>query len=138
MGPAAAVPGGTDPVGASPLGSGLALGEDGDRRFTPVDDRVGGTIGPAAAQPTSSTSSRASASSSRTARRHASASAVRRPCLRAFRLPRGGPAQAPCILHRRLPLTAGDRHGLPDLVRAPQRGDRCMGKGLCMGLFVIF
>src|SRR3954452_1396747 len=90
----------------------------------------------AAAQPISSTSSLASASSSRTRRRHASASAVRRPCLSAFRLPRGGPARAPCILHRRLPLTAGDRHGLPPRVRAPQRGLRCMAQRLCTGSFV--
>src|SRR3954451_3860999 len=90
----------------------------------------------AAAQPISSTSSRASASSSRTRRRPVSASAVRRPCLSAFRLPRGGPARAPCILHRRLPLTAGDRHRLPPRVRAPQRGLRCMAQRLCTGSFV--
>jgi hypothetical protein len=35
------------------------------------------------------------------------------PCLRAFRLPAGAPLPGapPCIRHRFLPLTAGDRHG---------------------------
>ena len=35
---------------------------------------------------------------------------------------------------------AGDWHGLPPLVRAlaPHRVDWCMGKGLCMGLPLIF
>src|SRR3954452_10522436 len=87
------------------------------------DEACTAEVGPLRAdhQSASSTSSRASASSSRTRRRHASASAVRWPCLSAFRLPLGGPAWAPCILHRRLPLTAGDRHRLPPGVRAPQR-----------------
>jgi hypothetical protein len=31
------------------------------------------------------------------------------------------PAAPPCILQRRLPRTAGDRHGVPMRVRAPQR-----------------
>jgi hypothetical protein len=39
---------------------------------------------------------------------------------------------------RHLPFgIAGERHGLPRLVCAPQRGDRCMGNGLCMGLSLI-
>ena len=34
---------------------------------------------------------------------------------------------------------AGDRHGAFFLVFAPQRGLRCMGNGVCMGLsFVLF
>ena len=41
------------------------------------------------------------------------------------------PADPPCILQRRLPHTAGDRHGLPLRVRAPQRGVRCIGN--CSG-----
>ena len=43
----------------------------------------------------------------------------------------------PCILHRRLPFTAGDWHSVPERVRARQRGadDSCSG---CMGLFERF
>lgn len=42
----------------------------------------------------------------------------------AFLLPRGAPdpGAPPCIRQRRLPLTAGDLHGLPERVLAPQRG----------------
>jgi hypothetical protein len=44
---------------------------------------------------------------------------------------------APCIRH--LPFgIADDRHGFPLLVFAPQRGDRCMGNCLCMGLPLVF
>src|ERR1700675_4849895 len=52
------------------------------------------------------------------------ASAGYRPCRRAFLLPTGAPllAAPPCIRQRRLPLTAGDRHGFPLRVRAPHRG----------------
>src|SRR5439155_14967890 len=44
--------------------------------------------------------------------------------------------------HRRLPLTTGERHGLPLRVRAPHRGARRKGKGSrvvrCMGSSIIF
>ena len=33
---------------------------------------------------------------------------------------------------------AGDRHGITRRVQAPQRGLRCMGNLLCMGLFLRF
>src|SRR3954464_4110379 len=44
-----------------------------------------------------------------------------RPCFSAFRLPSGAPLPGapPCILQRRFPRTAGDRHGFPLRVRAP-------------------
>ena len=45
----------------------------------------------------------------------ASVAADLRPCFSAFRLPRGGPGLVPpCILHRRLPVTAGDWHSVPE------------------------
>jgi hypothetical protein len=47
----------------------------------------------------------------------------RAPCFQALRLPRGAPLPLPpCIRQRALPWTAGERHGAPDRVRAPQRG----------------
>jgi len=48
---------------------------------------------------------------------------VKRPCLRAFWLPLGAPLPSapPCMRHRLLPFTAGDRHGLPLRVFAPHR-----------------
>src|SRR3954452_4422674 len=40
---------------------------------------------------------------------------------------------------RHLPFgIAGERHGLPLLVLAPQRGDRCMAKSFCIGLLPFF
>ena len=64
------------------------------------------------------------------------ASIDRLPCRQALRFPLGAPQLLPpCILHRCLPLTAGDLHGAPDLVRAPQRGAFARFSG-CMGLFV--
>ena len=40
---------------------------------------------------------------------------------------------------RHLPFSiAGDWHGVPALVFAPQRGLRCMGNLLCMRLFLDF
>ena len=41
----------------------------------------------------------------------------------------GAPLSAapPCILQRRLPRTAGDRHGFPLRVRAPQRSVLSLG-----------
>jgi hypothetical protein len=41
------------------------------------------------------------------------ASAVKRPCVRAFRLPFGAPPPAPCILQTLDPRTAGARHWSP-------------------------
>src|SRR5215212_11116882 len=72
-------------------------------------------------------------------RRLSIASAVNRPCLSMpFALPLGAPGDAPpCMRH--LPFgIAGARHGLRLRVLAPQRGLRCMGEGLCMGLSAIF
>jgi hypothetical protein len=62
-------------------------------------------------------------SSSLSCRRSAIASRVCRPCFNALVLPFGAPdpAAPPCIRQRFLPLTAGDRHGFPRRVRAPQR-----------------
>jgi hypothetical protein len=52
------------------------------------------------------------------------------------------PAAPPCIRHRLLPFTTGDRHGFPPRVRAPQRHARRKGKGSrvsrCKGLSAIF
>jgi hypothetical protein len=42
----------------------------------------------------------------------------------------------PCIRQRRLPRTAGARHGRPFLVLAPQRGLWCMDNLLRMGLLL--
>jgi len=43
----------------------------------------------------------------------------------------------PCILHRRFPFTAGERHGFPERVRAWQRGAWASRAGSgCMGLSV--
>ncbi|MGY4291300.1 hypothetical protein ACVWXO_010566 [Bradyrhizobium sp. LM2.7] len=62
--------------------------------------------------------------SARTALRSATASLVKRPCLRAFRFPLGAPhlAAPPCIRQRVLPCTAGAQHAPPSRVLAPQRG----------------
>ena len=89
-------------------------------------------------QPTVAARRLASRANVLASRRNATASTERPPCLQAFRLPRGAPLPTtpPCIRQRRLPRTAGDRHGLPERVRAPQRGLRCMGDRLCMGSFV--
>src|SRR5215217_7667105 len=52
------------------------------------------------------------------------------------------PFDPPCIRHRCLPFTAGDEHGRPDRVRAPQRGARRKRNGSwvvgCMGLAFLF
>jgi len=64
--------------------------------------------------------------------------AERAPCFQALRLPFGAPGLVPpCILHRRLPLTAGDWHSVPERVRARQRG-ACASRSGCMGLFACF
>jgi hypothetical protein len=49
--------------------------------------------------------------------------------LRAFWLPRGAPEPAapPCIRHLFFPFTAGAWHGVPERVRAPQRGLASIG-----------
>ena len=66
----------------------------------------------------------------------ASVCAERSPCFHALRFPFGAPQLfPPCILHRCLPLTAGDRHSAPDRVRASQRGALARFAG-CMGLSV--
>jgi hypothetical protein len=59
-----------------------------------------------------------------TALRSTIASAVNRPCFKAFELPFGAPEPAapPCMRHRILPETAGAWQGAPERVRAPQRG----------------
>src|ERR1700722_13371821 len=56
--------------------------------------------------------------------RSAKASLVYRPCLSAFLLPGRAPEPAapPCIRQRFFPRTAGDIHGFPKRVLAPQRG----------------
>src|SRR5438094_6002676 len=60
-------------------------------------------------------------------RRRVMASAVQRPCLRAFLLPLGAPGDGPpCIRHRPFGI-AGARHEFPLRVRAPHRGVRCIG-----------
>jgi hypothetical protein len=62
------------------------------------------------------------------------------PCFQALRLPFGAPGLVPpCIRHRILPFTAGDRHSCPALVLAPQRGasvDLPHGMGLIGYLFI--
>jgi hypothetical protein len=56
-------------------------------------------------------------------RRSTMASRAYQPWVRAFSLPGSAPDEAPppCIRHRTPPLTAGDRHGSPRRVLAPQR-----------------
>src|SRR3954453_4255540 len=63
------------------------------------------------------------------------------PCFSALRLPIGAPLPAapPCILQRRFPRTAGDRHGFPLRVRAPHRGAGFVADGSWrVGLFLAF
>src|ERR1700686_2841608 len=49
------------------------------------------------------------------------------------------PGAPPCILQRRFPRTARDRHGFPLRVRAPHRGAWFMGNFfLCISLFPPF
>jgi hypothetical protein len=54
-------------------------------------------------------------------------------------LPRGAPdpGAPPCIRQRLFPLTAGDIHGLPERVLAPQRGLESIGPVLRGWLVVI-
>src|SRR3979411_551081 len=79
--------------------------------------------------------SRTSAANSR---RSAMASAVKRPCLKAWLLPVGAPGDAPPCIRQRPFVIAGEWHGVPVLVRARQRGLKCMGNLLCMGLYLRF
>ena len=66
------------------------------------------------------------------------ASAEYRPCLYAFLFPVGAPGDvAPCIRQRPFGV-AGDWHGIPLRVLAPQRELRCMGNLLCRGLILWF
>jgi hypothetical protein len=71
----------------------------------------------------SSSSFRASSSNASIRRRSAIASAVNRPCLRAFRFARGAPdpVAPPCMRQRLLLCIAGARHAPPIRVLAPQR-----------------
>ena len=57
----------------------------------------------------------------------------------ALRLPFGAPLPSapPCIRHRRFPLTAGDWHGFPRRVFAPQRMLDCIGEIFRLWLLVI-
>ena len=72
----------------------------------------------------SRSSFRASSSKARICLRSAIASPVKRPCFRAFWLPRGAPdpSAPPCMRQRLLPRTAGAWHVAPQRVLAPQRG----------------
>jgi hypothetical protein len=61
------------------------------------------------------------------------------PMLQCVLLPRGAPdpGAPPCIRQRLFPLTAGDIHGLPERVLAPQRGLESIGPVLRGWLVVI-
>jgi hypothetical protein len=77
--------------------------------------------------------------SAATSRRPAIASALYRPCLKAFRLPFGAPVdRPPCIRHRPFGIAAC-WHGCP-VVRqwAPHLGLSCIGNLRCMGLTLDF
>jgi len=77
----------------------------------------------------SSSSFRASTNNSRIRLRSATASLVKRPCLRAFWFALGAPdpGAPPCMRQRFLPRTAGERHAPPQRVLAPQRGLASIG-----------
>ena len=60
-------------------------------------------------------------------RRHSIASAVQRPCFKAFLLAFGGPGDIPPCIRQRPFVIAGDWQGVPARVRARQRGLKCMG-----------
>ncbi len=64
----------------------------------------------------------------RSAFRCSMASRAKCPCFSAFLLPFGAPdpGAPPCIRQRLLPLTAGDMHGMPARVFAPQRELWCI------------
>ena len=56
----------------------------------------------------------------------------------ALALPFGAPGDVPPCIRQRPFAIAGERHGGPARVLAPQRGLRCMGNLLCTGLFLQF
>ena len=87
-------------------------------------------------QSTSSTKPRIDRKSAARSRRSATAPALYRPCLRALALPIGAPGEAPPCIRQRPFAIAGDWHGVSARVRAWQRGLRCMGNLLCMGLIL--
>ena len=64
------------------------------------------------------------------ARLSAMALFVKRPCLRALRLPFGAPLPSapPCMRQRFLPETDGERHDVPLRVLAPHRAARRIDK----------
>ncbi|MBB3777235.1 hypothetical protein FHS52_003232 [Erythromicrobium ramosum] len=66
------------------------------------------------------------------ARRRAIASRVYNSLVSAFWLPMGAPdpLAPPCIRHRSFSRTAGERHGVPDRVFAPQRALAIIGRVL--------
>ena len=74
--------------------------------------------------------------SATSSRRSAIELAVQRPCLRAVVLPIGAPGDVPPCIRQRPFSIAGDRHDVPFRVLAPQRGLRCIGNLLCMGLLL--
>jgi hypothetical protein len=58
------------------------------------------------------------------------ASAVYRPCFKAFLFPFGAPGDGPPCIRQRPFFIAGDWQGFPLLVLAPQRGLDCMSKSM--------
>lgn len=73
-----------------------------------------------------------------TSRRRSMASAVNRPCRRAFLFPFGAPVDSPPC-NRHLPFAiAADRQGAPARVFAPQGRRGGVGDPFFMGLFSIF
>jgi hypothetical protein len=60
---------------------------------------------------------------------------VKRPCLKAWLSPFAVPGDLPPCIRQRPFSIAGDWHEFPALVRA-QRGLKCVGNLLCMGLFL--
>src|SRR5262249_60095285 len=67
-------------------------------------------------------------------RRRAMASAVYQPCFNAFLFPLGAPGDGPPCIRQRPFGIAGDWHGLPLRVFAPQRGLDCMSKSMGLSL----
>ena len=63
----------------------------------------------------------------RTRARRAICSADLSPCTSALLFPGAPVERPPCILHRFMPLIAGDWHSVPLRVLAKHRGDKCMG-----------
>jgi hypothetical protein len=59
---------------------------------------------------------------------------VYHPCFRAFSFPFGAPGDGPPCIRQRPFGIAGDWHGLPLRVFAPQRGLDCMSKSMGLSL----